>query len=246
MNDRLKNSVALVTGASSGIGETTALALADQGATVALVARRQDRLRAAADRIAEGPGDALVLEGDITDQAQARRVVDDVVERFGQLDILVNCAGTASLDPVEEASVEDWQTMVHTNLLGLMYCCHAALPSLLAAAEGPHGVADLVNISSVAGRKTRVGNSVYAATKHGVGAFSESLRQEVTERHVRVGLIEPGMVTTEMTGSPAENPDSDFTWLEPVDIAEAVVFVVSRPARAAVNEVLIRPTEQQR
>lgn len=243
----------LVTGASSGIGEATALALAEQGAAVAVVARRKDRLDALAARIRDAGGTALVLAADVTDQAAAAQVVEDTVRELGRLDTLVNNAGVMLLGPAETAPVEEWQRMVELNVLGLLYCAHAALPHLLRAAEdSPRRVADLVNISSVAGRHARAGSGVYNATKFGVGAFSESLRQEVTQRHVRVSLVEPGAVETELASH--NRPEvleglqkrfGDMERLQSEDIADAVTYVVTRPRHVAVNQVLIRPTEQQ-
>ncbi len=250
MSRRLEGTTALVTGASSGIGAATALALAEEGASVALVARRRDRLEALAERIGST---ALVLEADVTDRAQAEQAVAQTVERFGRLDTLVNNAGVMLLGPVEGAPVEEWQRMVELNVLGLMYCTHAALPHLLQAAQdGPRQVADVVNISSVAGRHARQGSGVYNLTKFGVGAFSESLRQEVTQRHVRVSLVEPGAVSTELASH--NRPEvlqglmqrfADMERLQSEDIADAIAYVVTRPRRMAVNEILIRPTEQQ-
>jgi NADP-dependent 3-hydroxy acid dehydrogenase YdfG len=197
MPKRLEGTVALVTGASSGIGEATALALAEEGAAVALVARRRDRLETLAEGI--GAGRTLVIEADITDQAQAERAVATTVSELGRLDTLVNNAGVMLLGPIVGAPVEEWQRMVNLNVLGLLYCTHSALPHLLTAAEAePRSVADIVNVSSTAGRVARLNSGVYNATKHGVGAFSESLRQEVTARHVRVTLIEPGATATEL------------------------------------------------
>src|SRR5271156_5589870 len=191
MAKRLEGTVALVTGASSGIGEATAVALADEGATVALVARRRDRLEALAERIG-GAGKGLVIEADITDLAPGERVATTVSE-LGRLDMLVNNAGVMLLGPIVEAPIEEWQRMVNLNVLGLLYCTHAALPPLLSAAESePRSVADIVNVSSTAGRIARLNSGVYNATKHGVGAFSESLRQEVTARHGPGTLIEHG------------------------------------------------------
>jgi len=251
MTDRLDGTVALVTGASSGIGEATAVALAAQGATVAIAARRRDRLEALAERI---DGDVLVLETDVTDQAQAIDMVDQTIARFGRLDTLVNNAGVMLLGPIVDAPVDEWRRMVELNLLGLLYTTHAALPHLLDAAERePRRVADVVNVSSVAGRFARAGSGVYNATKFGVGAFSESLRQEVTRRHVRVSLVEPGAVATELISHnrPEVVEGLQAQWgpvevLEPGDIADAIAFTVTRPRRATVNEVLIRPTEQER
>ena len=181
MADRLDGTVALVTGASSGIGEATALSLAEQGAAVALAARRGDRLEALAAKIRGSGGSALVLTADITDEQHAREVVERTVGELGRLDTLINNAGVMLLGPVVGAPLREWQQMVEINLLGLLYCAHAALPHLLRAAESePRRVADMVNISSVAGRVARSGSGVYNATKHGVGAFSEALRQEDT------------------------------------------------------------------
>ena len=253
MTKRLEGTVALVTGASSGIGEATSIALAEEGATVALVARRRDRLDALAERIG-GTGRALVIEADITDPAQAEGAVATTVRELGRLDTLVNNAGVMLLGPIVGAPVEEWQRMVNLNLLGLLSCTHAALPHLLAAAESePRSVADVVNVSSVAGRVARLNSGVYNATKHGVGAFSESLRQEVTTRHVRVTLIEPGATATELAfhNRPEilEGMAQQFGGMEIMhaeDIAECIRFAVTQPRRVAVNEILVRPTEQER
>ena len=249
----LAGTVAVVTGASSGIGEATALALAASGASVAVVARRRDRLEDLARRIEAAGGTALVLEADVTQQEQAHDVVEQAVARLGRLDVLVNNAGVMLLGPAEQAPVEEWQRMVELNVLGLLYCAHAALPHLLTAAEdGPRRVADMVNISSVAGRVARAGSGVYNATKFGVGAFSESLRQEVTQRHVRVSLVEPGAVETELAGhnrpEVQESIKGRFEGVERLqseDIADAIAYVVTRPRHVAINEVLVRPTQQQ-
>ncbi len=249
----LDGTVALVTGASSGIGEATALALAAQGASVALAARRKDRLDDLAGRLAATGTKVLVLETDVTQEEQARAAVERTVAELGRLDTLVNNAGVMLLGPMEQAPMQEWQRMVELNVLGLMYCAHAALPHLLsAAADGPRQVADMVNISSVAGRVARAGSGVYNATKFGVGAFSESLRQEVTKRHVRVSLVEPGAVATELAGH--NRPEvqemlkgrfGDMERMEAEDIADAIAYVVTRHRRVAINEVLIRPTEQE-
>lgn len=253
MGERLDGTTALVTGASSGIGAATALALAGQGAAVALVARRTDRLTALAEQIERTGGQALVLTGDVTKQGDAEQVVERTVAELGRLDTLVNNAGVMLLGPAVNAPVSEWQLMVEINVLALLYCTHAALPHLLQAAEdSPRRVADMVNISSVAGRIARQGSGVYNATKFGVVAFSESLRQEVTARHVRVSLIEPGAVDTELSSH--NRPEvleqigrrfADIERLEADDIADAISYVVTRPRRVAVNEVLIRPTEQE-
>jgi NADP-dependent 3-hydroxy acid dehydrogenase YdfG len=246
----LENTVALVTGASSGIGEATAAQLASLGAKVALVARRGDRLQSLAEQIGDG---ALVIEADVSDQAAAAGAIERTVSELGRLDTLINNAGVMLLGPVQDAPLEEWERMIAVNLRGLLYCAHAALPHLLeAAADSPRQVADIVNISSVAGRVARLGSGVYNLTKHGVGAFSESLRQEVTQRHVRVSLVEPGAVSTELASH--NRPEiqegmrqrfGNIERMEAQDIADTIAYIVTRPRRVAINEVLIRPTEQQ-
>jgi NADP-dependent 3-hydroxy acid dehydrogenase YdfG len=251
MAGSLDGSVALVTGASSGIGEATALALAEHGASVAVAARRRDRLDDLARRIDTAGATALVLESDLTDQAQAERAVERTVSEFGRLDILINNAGVMLLGPAVDADTADWRRMVDINVSALLYCAHAALPHLLAAAQGERNVADMVNVSSVAGRTVRRGSAVYNLTKHGVGAFSESLRQEVAERHVRVSLIEPGATATELRSHNRpeiqrmqEERFAGKRTMDAGDIADAILYVVTRPWHVAINEVLIRPTEQ--
>ena len=253
MAGRLDGTTALVTGASSGIGEATARRLAAEGAAVALAARRVDRLDDLATRITKEGGRALAIETDVTDRAQAEAAVARTVEEFGRLDTVVNNAGVMLLGPIVDAPVEEWDRMIGLNLSGLLYVTHAAVPHLLEAAEdGPRRVADLVNISSVAGRVARNGSGVYNLTKHGVGAFSESLRQELAGRHVRVSIIEPGAVITELGDHLSEagraivrGRFSRIERLEADDIADSITYVVTRPRRVAINEVLIRPTEQE-
>ncbi len=253
MSGVLDGTVALVTGASSGIGHATARALAAEGAAVALAARRVERLDDLAAEITGGGGRAVVVPADVTDEAQAREAVERTVGELGRLDTLVNNAGVMLLGPIVDADLDEWQRMVELNLLGLLYCTHAALPHLLDAAERePRQVADVVNVSSVAGRVARNGSGVYNATKHGVGAFSESLRQEVARRHVRVSLVEPGATATELGShnrpEVREQMAQRFAGvdrLEAEDIAGAVGFIVTRPRRMAVNEVLVRPTQQE-
>ncbi len=253
MAERLDGTVALVTGASSGIGEATAVALAQEGASVAIAARRVDRLETLAGRIRESGGTALVLEADVGEERQARETVERTVSEFGRLDTLVNNAGVMLLGPAVGAPLQEWDTMLHVNLAGLLYCAHAALPHLLSAAQdSPRNVADMVNISSVAGRVARSGSAVYNLTKHGVGAFSEALRQEVTGRHVRISIVEPGAVATELSSH--NRPEirdqisrrfGDVERMDATDISDLIAYIVTRPWRVAINEVLIRPTEQE-
>ena len=253
MTERLDDTVALITGASSGIGAATARELAARGAAVVIAARRKDRLDALAAEIHERDGIALAFECDVTDQAQVEDLVAQTVDGLGRLDTVVNNAGVMLIGPIEAAPTEEWERMIDINLKGLLYVAHAALPHLLEAAEhAPRRVADLVNVSSVAGRVARRNSGVYNLTKHGVGAVSESLRQEVTGRHVRVSVVEPGAVDTEL---PDHNrPEiqelllgriGDIERLESEDVADAIAYIVSRPRRIAINELLIRPTEQE-
>jgi len=239
-----------ITGASSGIGEATALALARAGASVALGARRRERIDALARRIEEETGStAVALEVDVTDEAQARAFVAQAAERLGRLDVLVNNAGVMLLGTVESGDTADWRRMVDVNLLGLLYCTHEALPIMRAQGGG-----DIVNLSSIAGRIARSGSAVYNLTKFGVNAFSEGLRQEVAEGGIRVIVVEPGFVDTELQG---HNRDDVREVLEarreeigdvlvPEDIADGILYAVSRAPHVSVNEVLIRPTRQLR
>jgi clavulanate-9-aldehyde reducatase len=250
MPGSLEGKVALVTGASSGIGEATALALAAEGAAVGLGARRKDRIDALAERISGDGGRALAAESDVTDEAAANALVERTVEELGGLDILVNNAGVMLLGPVAGADTRDWRRMIEVNLLGLLYCTHAALPVM-----GEAGSGHVVNVSSVAGRIATMGSAVYNMTKWGVVAFSEALRQEVLHANVRVTCVEPGFVETELQGH-NQNPivieqiekmqERIGDLLQAEDIADAVLYAVTRPAHVSVNEMLVRPTRQPR
>ncbi len=248
----LAGTVVFVTGASSGIGEATARTVAAHGAHVALVARRRERLDALAMAIRGNYGSAFVIEADVTQDVQARDAIERTVAEFGRLDTVVNNAGVMLLGPISDADPSDWRRMLELNVAALMNVTHAALPHLKKAAQdGPRRVADLVNVSSVAGRIARSGSGVYNATKFAVGAFSESLRQEVTKAHVRVSLVEPGAVATELVSHNSEQMReaikarlSQMEMLAAEDIADAVAYIVTRPRHIAINELLIRPTEQ--
>jgi NADP-dependent 3-hydroxy acid dehydrogenase YdfG len=235
--------IALVTGASSGIGAATARALAAAGVKVVAGARRVDRLEelAAAD-----DGEVVPVELDVADQQSVREAVVTAVDHFGGLDIVVNNAGVMLSGPIVGADTAEWDRMVRTNLLGTLYVTHAALPHLLSR-KGT-----VVQISSTSGRVASVMGGVYAATKFGVNAFTESLRQEVTERGVRVVTIEPGMVDTEIADHIVDDDIRDMAkkmagsirTLRAEDVAAAVLYAVGQPERVAVNEILLRPTDQ--
>jgi NADP-dependent 3-hydroxy acid dehydrogenase YdfG len=242
---KLDGKVAIVTGASSGIGEATALALAEEGAKVVGTARRSDRLEELGKRIGEG---FLAVTADVRREDDCERIVEESVDRFGRVDILVNNAGVMLLGPVPGADTEDWRRMIDTNLYGLIYCTHKALPTMLAQGSG-----HIVNISSVAGRTAGPMSGVYNLTKWGVNGFSESLRQQVYDKNIRVTVIEPGAVATELRDHitvPQVKAETD-AWaesmeqLESEDIAAAVLYAVTQPRRVNVNEILIRPTDQR-
>jgi clavulanate-9-aldehyde reducatase len=250
MPGELEGKVAAITGASSGIGEATAIALAGAGAQVSLAARRKDRLDDLAERISSDGGRALAVEADVGDQAQAESFLSRTADELGGLDILINNAGVMLLGPVEGADAEQWRRMVDVNVLGLLYCTHAALP-LMREGGGGH----IVNVSSVAGRHATFGSAVYNLTKFGVTGFSEALRQEALNSNIRVTVVEPGFVATELQGhneDPAvrealEKFRSDVgTVLEAEDIARGILYAVSQPEHVNVNEVMIRPTGQRR
>ena len=246
----LTGTVALVTGATSGIGRAVAESLAGQGADVAVVGRRADRLDDLVGTI--GADRCLAVPADLTVQPEAAGAVTAALERFGRLDIVVNSAGVMLNGPSLEASLDEWDAMVDLNLKGLMYVTKAALPHLVEAAGGaPRGVADLVNISSIAGRFANRNVAIYNATKFGVTAMSESWRQEFSPHSVRVSVVEPGVVETELFGHQQvpvqEHYDRLFAGVEKLhasDIADVVSYIVSAPRRVAVAEVLVRPTDQ--
>jgi clavulanate-9-aldehyde reductase len=246
MNIDLSNQVVAVTGASSGIGEATALACARAGAAVALAARRANRIEALAAQINDEGGRAVALATDVGEESEARAFVERAREDLGRLDVLVNNAGVMLLGPIENAPTEEWRRMIHANVFGVLYCSHAALPIMREQGSG-----HIVNVSSVAGRVARAGSGVYNLTKFGVGAFSESLRQEGVPIGVRVTTVEPGAVATELPGH--NRPEileqmakrfAGVTPLEPEDIASAIVYAIGQPPNVSINEVLVRPSGQ--
>ena len=249
MSNELKGRVALVTGASSGIGEATASMLAAAGARVGLAARRRERLDAVAAKIREAGGDAFVVEADLGVEAEAQRAVKETEAHFGQLDILVNNAGVMYLEPVAEADLARWRRMFEINVLGLIAATQAALPGMRARKDG-----HIVNIASTAGRIASPMGAAYSGTKFAVVAFSESLRKEIYSDRVRVTVIEPGLVATELRDhiGHAATQKAINAWaasvrqLQPEDIARAILFCVSQPDHVCINEVLMRPTDQER
>jgi clavulanate-9-aldehyde reducatase len=239
----LSGRVVAITGASSGIGEATALACARAGATVAVAARREERLIGLVERIEAEGGRALAVRTDVTDADQAAAFIDRTHEAFGALHVLVNNAGVMLLGPIQRAPLEEWRRMVDLNIMGVLYCTHAALPKLT---EAPGG--HIVNISSIAGRVVTKLGGVYCLTKFGIGAFSESLRQEGMDAGLRVTLIEPGRVETELVNHVRpeirEGMASRLAGVEPLspeDVADAVLYALGRPPNAIVNEVMVRP-----
>ncbi len=248
MDTDLSGQVVAVTGASSGIGEATALACAEAGAAVALAARRAERIDALAKRIVQEGGQAIAVPTDVGEEEQAQAFVQRAKRELGRIDVLVNNAGVMLLGPILGAPTEEWRRMVHANVFGVLYCTHAALPLMAEQGSG-----HVVNVSSVAGRIAREGSGVYNLTKFGVGAFSESLRQEGVRYGVRVTLIEPGAVATELPGHNRpeiqERIAQTFADVEPLaaeDIAAAVLYAIGQPQNVSVNEVLVRPRGQAR
>jgi NADP-dependent 3-hydroxy acid dehydrogenase YdfG len=245
----LNGAVAVVTGASSGIGEAIAVDLAKHGATVVATARRKHRLEALAAKSAN----IHAIECDVADADSVRSMIDETMSRFGRLDILVNNAGLGLTGYATQITLDEWKQMVDVNVMGVLNCSHIAVPHLIAAAKGSRGVADIVNISSVAGRKALPGSSVYAATKFAVNAFSDGLRQELASKHVRVSIVAPGMTESEMIYK--IRPDllekiraslEAMPSMTAAEVAETVTFCVTRPAGVAISDLLVRPTEQER
>jgi NADP-dependent 3-hydroxy acid dehydrogenase YdfG len=243
----LAGRVAAVTGASSGIGAATATALSRAGATVALAARRRERLDALAEQL---DGDASIHEVDLTDEQQARSFVEQAHAQHGGLHLLVNNAGVMLLGPVMGSDPADWRRMLDVNLWGLLVCTHAALPLIAESGGG-----DVVNVSSVAGRRADAGAAVYNMTKFGVHAFSEALRQEALHVGVRVTVVAPGFVDTELQGhntepvvlqAMAKAREQIGEVLKPEDIADSILYAVTRPPHVCLNEVVVRPTRQAR
>jgi len=247
---------AIITGASSGIGMATAVALAQRGAKVVLAARRLDRLRGLAKRIKSEGGDALAVRCDVSNLKQVQNLSRKAVEAFGRIDILINNAGVMANAPMSKCRIEDWDDMIDINLRGLLYCTGTVLPILLKQKTG-----HIVNISSVAGRKVLNNGTVYAGTKHAVHAISEGLRSELAEsspqdgNRIRVTIVAPGVVITELPDSIRDKQTRDISKkyysslpgpLSAQDIANAILFALEAPHNVNLNEILVRPTSQVR
>ena len=245
MAGRLEGKVAVVTGASSGIGEATVRALVGEGASVVAGARRKERLEELVEEATRDGGRVIAVECDVTDERQAHALVNRAIEEFGRIDILVNNAGVMLLSKVEKGLSDEWRQMFDVNVLGLLYATDAAVEAMKRQGSG-----HIVNISSVAGRKTRPTVGVYSGTKFAVNAISEALRQELLEDGIRITVVEPGAVATELTDHITDEEvreglkQRNIEPLQPEDIANAIAYAVSQPQRLSVNEIMIRPTQQ--
>ena len=243
----VEGKVVVITGASSGLGEAAARLLADEGATVVLGARREDRISALADELTRRGDKALAIPTDVTRRDQVQRLVDRAVEAYGCIDVLINNAGLMPLSPLDRLKVDEWDRMIDVNLKGVLYGIAAALPHMQRRKSG-----HIINVSSVAGHKVRAGGAVYAATKHAVRALSEGLRQEVKPYNIRTTVISPGVVLSELPTTASE-PDVSANLekmygelgIPPESFARAVVFAMSQPEDMDVNEILFRPTRQE-
>jgi NADP-dependent 3-hydroxy acid dehydrogenase YdfG len=252
VENTLTGAVALVTGASSGIGAATACRLAREGASVGILGRRRQRLDALADEIAAAGGTSLVIAADITDPEAAGEGVHLVLERFGRLDILVNNDGIMLLGTALHTTLDEWDRMIALNVEAVLHVTHAAVPYLIdAATTSPRRVADIVNVSSIAGRVARPSSSVYSLTKFGLNGFTEALRQKLLVERVRVSVVEPGTTNTELVdqlGDAARAAVRQLvTGIEPLrseDVADAIAYIVTRERRVAINEILVRADEQ--
>ena len=245
MADKLNGKVAVVTGASSGIGEATVRSLAAEGAAVVAGARRKERLEGLVEEVTRSGAQAIAVECDVTDEQQAHALVDRAIGEFGRIDILVNNAGVMLLSKVEKGLSEEWRQMFDVNVLGLLYATDAAIEAMKEQGSG-----HIVNVSSVAGRKTRPTGGVYSGTKFAVNAISEALRQELLEDGIRITIVEPGAVATELTEHITDEEvreglkQRNIEPLQSEDIANAITYAVGQPQRVSVNEILIRPTQQ--
>jgi NADP-dependent 3-hydroxy acid dehydrogenase YdfG len=245
MSKPLSGKVALVTGASSGIGEATAIELARAGATVAVAARRADRLAGLVERIEEADGKALALAGDMTVEAEAIKAVEDTVAQLGRIDILINSAGVMQAGGIEGADLDEYRRVFDINVFATVYCCQAAVPHMLRQGGG-----DIINITSLAGRKGGPETSSYSASKHAANSLTDAMRQELGNRNIRVAILMPGATTTEV-GDSITNPNwrkaiqahvSKDGAVQPSEVGETLVFMLAMPRHVNISEISIRPT----
>jgi NADP-dependent 3-hydroxy acid dehydrogenase YdfG len=245
----IKDKIAIVTGASSGIGYATALALSRAGAKVAAGARRMDRLDSLQSEIIKNGGEVYIQNLDVTIKSKCDAFADAVMKKWGTVDILVNNAGLQPLSFFKNLKVEEWDKMIDVNIRGVLYCTAAVITHMVNKNSG-----HIVNISSIAGRIVYPAGSVYCATKHAITAFSEGLRQEFSQRsNIRITCIEPGVVATELINTITDKALEKYVErtkqmeaLQAEDIANAIVFALQAPNHVNVNEILIRPTTQER
>ena len=247
MGADIAGKVVVITGASSGLGEVTARHLSAQGASVALGARRVDRLQALANELIGLGGKALVVSTDVTHVDQVKRLVDAAVSTFGRIDVMINNAGLMPQSLLESLKIDEWDRMVDVNIKGVLYGIAAALPYMKQQKSG-----HFINVSSVAGHKVRPGGTVYSATKHAVRVISEGLRQEVKPYNIRTTVISPGAVDTELPDTitdpviaVAMRKFYDDVAIPADSFARAVLFAMSQPDDVDVNEILFRPTRQE-
>jgi NADP-dependent 3-hydroxy acid dehydrogenase YdfG len=241
----LAGKVALVTGASSGIGAAAALALAASGVAVAVSGRRAERLFALVAKIEAAGGKALAFAGNVAAEVDATKSVEDTVAQLGRIDILINCAGVNEAGGVESLSLDQWRKVIDINLYGTLYTCKAAVPHMKAQGSG-----DIINISSTSGRRAAGLFGPYSTSKFGLTGLTEGLRQEVGGAGIRVSIIEPGATETEIADSITDPKWREMIQqhvskegaMQPGDIAEAIMFILSLPRRANVSQILIRPT----
>ena len=244
----IQDKIIVITGASSGIGYSTAKALAKKGAKIVAGARRLDRLETLKKEIIDDDGEIIICETDVTKKSDCDNLVKQAIDKYGTVDVLINNAGLMPLSFVKSLKIDEWDRMIDVNIKGVLYCTAAVIPTMVEKKSG-----HIVNISSVAGRVVFPAGSVYCATKHAVTAFSEGLRQELSVRkNIRITSIEPGVVQTELTNTITEKALEAFVekhkemeGLQAEDISNAIIFAIDAPNHVNVNEILVRPTAQE-
>jgi NADP-dependent 3-hydroxy acid dehydrogenase YdfG len=246
MSDPIDGTVVVITGASSGLGAAAARHLSENGARVALAARRTDRIESLADEISARGGEAIAVPTDVTERGQVQALVDTAVDTFGRIDVMLNNAGVMPLSPLDRLNVEEWDQMIDVNVKGVLYGIAAALPYMQDQESG-----HIINVASDAGHTVHPGSAVYAATKHAVRALSEGLRQEVKPYGLRTTIISPGAVESELPETISEEDVAadaralyDEHAVSADSFARAVAFAVEQPEEVDVNEILYRPTSQ--